>query len=565
MHTHKILTVNLPNKKLQASLCKELGISYILAQLLVNRGISSAQEAEGFLHGGLERLHDPYCFSDMHKAVEIIKDACRRKEKVLLFSDYDADGVTSLTLLREVLLHMGIDAEYYIPHRVKEGYGLNKNILAIARDKKIKLLITADCGTSSHEYIGALTAGGVKVIVTDHHEPVEPDTIAFPAAATINPKLRRCGYPYRDLAGVGVVYKLCQALAGKPLNEELDLVSIGTVADAVPLTGENRIIVKEGLMRLPCTKRPGLLALMETSRIKDKRMTPHFISFILGPRINASGRVDTAETALQLLLSRTKSEAEGLAKIIEGHNRQRQRIESEILEEAQALIDKEVNFKDHKILVVAKEGWHMGVLGVVAAKLTDRFYRPTILISMDESRCKGSGRSIENFHLFQGVCECRDLLENFGGHKHAVGLVIQRGNIETFKNRINLFAREKLTIDDLLRRFDVDMEVALSEVNDTVIRELEYLAPFGNGNPEPLLYTRNVRIKGSACVLGRETLKFWVTDGSVTMPAIGFKMASLRSQCEAAPTVDLVYSPKIDNWRDAESPILEVKEIFFKR
>ncbi|MEW6076090.1 MAG: DHHA1 domain-containing protein, partial [Candidatus Omnitrophota bacterium] len=258
-------------------------------------------------------------------------------------------------------------------------------------------------------------------------------------------------------------------------------------------------------------------------------------------------------------------EAEALARIIEGHNRQRQKIESEILEEAQALIDKEVNFKDHKILVVAKEGWHMGVLGVVAAKLTDRFYRPTILISMDKSHCKGSGRSIENFHLFQGICECRDLLENFGGHKHAVGLVIQRGNIETFKNRINLFAREKLTIDDLLRRFDVDMEVSLGEVNDTVIRELEYLAPFGNGNPEPLLYTRNVRIKGSTCVLGRETLKFWVTDGSVTMPAIGFKMASLRGQCEAASTLDLVYSPKIDSWRDAENPILEVKEIFFKR
>ncbi|RJO64678.1 MAG: single-stranded-DNA-specific exonuclease RecJ [Candidatus Omnitrophota bacterium] len=565
MQTHKILTVNLPNKKLQARLCDELGISYILAQLLINRGISSTQEAEGFLRGGLDRLHDPYCFSDMRRAVEIIKDACRRKEKVLLFSDYDADGVTSLALLTETLLHIGIDAEYYIPHRVKEGYGLNKNILTIARDKKIKLLITADCGTSSHEYISALTAAGTKVIVTDHHEPVEPNAVAFPAAATINPKLKQSGYPYRDLAGVGVAYKLCQALRGKPLEEELDLVAIGTIADAVPLTGENRIIVKEGLMRLPRTKRPGLLALMETSRIKNKRITPHFISFILGPRINASGRVDTAETALQLLLSRTKGQAEELARIIEGHNRQRQKIESEILEEAQALIDKEVNFKDHTILVVAKEGWHMGVLGVVAAKLTERFYRPTILISMDETRCKGSGRSIENFHLFQGVSECRDLLENFGGHKHAVGLVIQRDNIETFKNRINLFARERLAIDDLLRRFNVDMEVGLSEVNETVIRELEYLAPFGNSNPEPLLYTRNLRVKGSACVLGRETLKFWVTDGSVTMPAIGFGMASLSGRFEVASTVDLVYSPKIDSWRDGESPILEVKEIFFKR
>lgn len=564
MQTHKILNINLPNKKLQSRLADEAGVSCILAQLLINRGIGTAQEVAQFLHGDFDQLHDPYSFSDMHRAVALIREASRRKEKIMLFSDYDADGVTSLALLTDTLSKIGINAEYYIPHRVKEGYGLNKNILAIARDKKIKLLITADCGTTGQEYIKALMAGGTNVIVTDHHEPAEPG-MELPAAATINPKLGQCGYCYRDLAGVGVAYKLCQALTNKPLKEELDLVAIGTIADAAPLTGENRIIVKEGLARLSDTKRPGLLALMETSRIKDKRITPHFISFILGPRINASGRIDTADTALRLLLSRAKGQADELARTIESHNRQRQKIENEIMEEAEALINKEINFKDHKILVVAKEGWHMGVLGIVAAKLTDRFYRPTILISLDGSRCKGSGRSIESFHLFQGISECRDLLEDFGGHKHAVGLVIHKENIETFKNRINLFARERMAIDDLLRRFDVDMEVGLRDISDAIIRELEYLEPFGNGNPEPLLYTRNLKVKGNACVLGRETLKFWVTDGSVTMPVIGFGMAALSGDFDALSTIDLVYTPKIDNWRDGESPILEAKEIFFKR
>ncbi len=562
MHSHKILNIAPLEPHLQNILSQQLGISKILSQILVNRGIKTEDEARKFLEAKVGHLLDPYSFPDMPKAVGLIQRAAKDKEKVMVFGDYDVDGITSTALLKITLSKMGLDALHYIPHRVKEGYGLNKNILHFARDNKIKLLITADCGINNHKEIKELRHNNIDVIITDHHEPLNSD---LPQAnSIINPKVKNSRYQYRDLAGVGVAYKLCQAITKEKLFEDLDLVSLGTIADVVPLTGENRIFAKEGLMRLSQTKKMGLKALIASSGIKDKKITSGFVSFILGPRLNASGRVDSAEIALNLLLSEKESQAQSLAKIIETHNRQRQKIESKVLEEAEAIIDKEINFKDHKIIVIAKEGWHPGVLGIVASKLADKFYRPTIVISLNYNLCKGSARSIKNFHLFQALWECKDLLEDFGGHAHAAGLVIAKDNIEDFKKSINRLAKEKLVLEDLLPSLDIDMELALSDLNEDAIAQLEALEPFGTGNTEPLFYTRNLKRKGEPQVLGRNTLKFWVTDGDITYQAIGFGLGNFKDSLINADNFDLVYTPRMDNWQDEGSILLEIRDIFFK-
>jgi single-stranded-DNA-specific exonuclease len=560
--TRKILKVFPVDTYLQDVFSKELKISPILAQLLVNRGIANIEEAHKFLNVRLEQLHDPYGFADMPVAVRLIKKAAENRDKVMIFSDYDVDGITSLALLKTALAKIGINAFHYLPHRIKEGYGLNKNILPIVKQKNIKLLITADCGTSSRDCIEDLRRNNVEVIVTDHHEPIDCGVLPG-ASALINPKIKNCGYKYRDLAGVGVTYKLCQAFTKEALFEDLDLVCLGTVADVVPLNGENRVIAKEGLALLSETKRVGLKALIENSGIKNKNISSAFISYILGPRINASGRMDTAETALNLLMSHEQKEAVEFAQILEKYNRQRQKIEGEILKEAQGLIDKETNFKEHRIIVVAKEDWHQGVLGIVAAKLADRFYRPVIIISKTEQLCKGSGRSIKNFHLFNALLECKELLEAFGGHNHAVGLVIMKSNIDYFRDKINCLAKEKMLLEDLLPSLEVDMELSLSDLNEKAVKELEVLEPFGIGNNEPLFLTRNLKLKGQPQILGKDTLKFWVTDGNITCQAIGFAMGCLKDRLIEAGCFGLVYNTRLDTWQEQESVLLEVNDIIF--
>ncbi len=563
MRSHKILKIASPDTHLQNTLSRELGISKILTQLLINRGIKNVEEAEKFLNASPDHLLDPYLLSDMQNAINLIKKAAKNKKRVMIFGDYDVDGLTALALLKEALSKIGLETTHYIPHRIKEGYGLNKDAIHFARQKGVALLITVDCGTNNNEEIQELRRYNIDVIVTDHHEPVNHD-VALCASAIINPKIKESRYKYRDLAGVGVAYKLCQAITGKKLLDDLDLVALGTIADVVPLTGENRVIVKEGLIKLAHTKRPGLKALIETSRIKGKKITPSFVSFILGPRINASGRMDTAEIALNLLMSESDDEASELARTIEMFNRQRQKIEEKILEEAHDLIDREINFKEHKIIVIAKENWHQGVLGIVASKLADKFYRPTIVISKTGGLCKGSGRSIKNFHLFQALLECKDFLKTFGGHSHAVGLTITSDNIEAFRNKINRLAKEKLLLEDLLPSLDIDTELSLSDLNQEIITEFEGLEPFGTGNPEPLFYTRNLKVRGEPQVLSRDTLKFWVTDGNITSQAIGFGMASFKDSITCADSFDFVYTPRIDNWQGEGSVLLEGKDIFFR-
>jgi single-stranded-DNA-specific exonuclease len=563
MSSQKNLKIASTDNPLAQTLSYELGISPVIAKLLVNRGIKTCASAEKFLEPEIGHLLDPFSFPDMPLAVNFIKKAVKEKQKIMAFGDYDVDGVTSLALLEATLGKLGADVCHYIPHRINEGYGLSKNILKICQEKGIKLLITADCGTNSIEQIKQLRQNKIEVVVTDHHEPSCAGSYDH-ASALINPKIKGSNYKFRDLAGVGVAYKLCQALTGNRMEQDLDLVALGTIADSVPLVGENRVFARLGLKEIFSTKNIGLRTLIETSGIKGKPITPESVAFILGPRINASGRLDTAETALELLTTDDPQEAERLAKLVESYNRQRQKIEASIMVEAQEMINKEVNFKQHKVMVVAKEGWHLGVLGIVASKLADRFYRPAILISVKDGLCRGSGRSIEKFHLFNGLLECGSLLNDFGGHSHAIGMTILEENIAEFRRRINDFAHQTLELQDLIPSINVDMELALSDLNQELTLDLEKLQPFGHGNPEPLFYTRSLQLKGTPRLYSRDTLKFWVSDGKLTYQAIGFGMGSLLESLSGSQGLDLVYKLKIDRWNGAESMLLEVEEMFLR-
>lgn len=561
MSSPAILNIAVPTPEVCRSLSAALDITPLTAQLLVNRGITTAAQARDFLSPRLEALHDPFSFREMALAVNLVKKAGRGKREVLVYGDYDVDGITSVVVLRNALARCGIKVSHYIPHRVKEGYGLNAGVLDLVKQRNTGLVITADCGTNSTDILRELRRANVDVIVTDHHEPSFSGD--HPASALINPKVPGAAYAYRELAGVGVAFKLCQAVTGEQLFHELDIVSLGTIADSVPLTGENRIFAKEGMAMIPSTPRPGLRSLLEVGGISGREITTENVAFILAPRLNASGRMDSAERSLQLLLSDDVARAQEMARDLEAFNRQRQKTESRIMEEAQAIVDGEVNFKEHKVIVVAKEGWHAGCLGIVASKLADKFRRPAILITLDGTgHCRGSGRSVGSFHLFAGLAHCSPLLAGFGGHQHAVGMSILPENIAAFRERLNLFASERLTADDCLRTFDIDMEIRLGDINTRFISEMERLEPFGEGNKEPLFYTRGLSVKGQSRILGKQTLKFWVTDGVSTYPVIGFGMGGLKGSLDSCAGLQMAYRPKIDRWQGQESVILEVKEIF---
>ncbi|MBM3251634.1 MAG: single-stranded-DNA-specific exonuclease RecJ [Candidatus Omnitrophica bacterium] len=557
----KIWKIQEPNPQLQLKLSKELQIHPLICQILINRGIDNQESLGKFLNGDISHLHDPFQLKDMEKAVGRIKQAIEIKEKVLIFGDYDVDGVTSCALLKLTLQKLGLAPEHYIPHRINEGYGINENAVKFAKQEKVKLFISVDCGTANHKEIDLLNKLKIDTIVIDHHKPQEGKLPK--ALAIVNPKRDDCNYPFKDLAAVGVVFKVAQALLKKDAFEDLDLVALGTIADVMDIVGENRIIAKEGLKRINETKKVGLKALIDAASLKNKNITPGFVSFILAPRINASGRMDSAEKSLELFLTNDIEKAKLLATDLNNHNRERQRIEEETLREALSIIERDINFKDHYVIVLSKAGWHQGVLGIVASKITDRFYRPTIIISLDKKICKGSARSIEKFHIFEALSGCAKFLETFGGHKYAAGLTIIKDNIKEFENAINRIAKDVLTINDLSPTLNVDALIALSSLDADLVLAIENLEPFGVGNPYPLLCSRNLKIRGKPSIVGRDTIKFWVTDGKLTAQAIGFGQANLYQLICESDSLDMVFSPSIDDWREPREMQLEVKDIKF--
>jgi len=550
-----------PDVSIVNRLAEELRINKIICQILANRGIKSSLQAKRFLEAGLDDLEEPFLIKDMQRAVDRIIQAVSLKEKILIFSDYDVDGITSCAILEAQLQMMKADFFHYIPHRIKEGYGLNINVVNLAVKRKVRLLICLDCGICSFNEIEKLNGYGIQTIIIDHHTPKEG---RLPNAyAIVNPKQKDCPFSFKELAAVGIVYKLVYCLAKEHKNHYLQLATLGTVADVVPLLGENRIIVKNGLKHLNQNPSLGIRALIKESGLGNKEINPARISFILAPRINASGRIDSAELSLGLLTSQSEQEAVEIAKNLNQHNRERQRIGDDILKEAISLVERNINFKDHYVIVLFKEDWHVGVLGIVAAKIAERYFRPTIIISLKDGIGKGSGRSIQGFHLYNALSECAEYISEFGGHSQAVGLNIPKENIDNFIQSLNKVAREKIVVDELLPSLNIDAQLPLGLINSHLIRQCQLLGPFGIGNPRPLFCTHNLFVKSPPQILGKDTIKFWVSDGEYTFEAIGFGFKEMAAYLKPKQKVDLAYNLLEDNMASLNPVILEIKDIRF--
>ncbi len=557
----KIWQIQKVDGELQDNLSASLNISKVTAQLLANRGIDSVEGASDFLKCALSSCHDPFLLKDMDRAVDRIKKAVSGSEKILVYGDYDVDGITSVTLLSSALKNLGANVETYIPNRVEEGYGLNLAAIKKAQRDGVTLIITVDCGITAFKEIDYAKSLGIDVVVTDHHEILESRLPS--ASAIINPLQPGCEYPFKHLAGVGLAYKLVKALYdGTQFFAEdfLDLVSLGTVADIAPLVGENRILARHGLEELNKRERVGLKALMDVGGLSGKEILSGHIGFILGPRINAMGRVGSPQKALDLLLTKNEDEAMTLAKILDTENRNRQKIEKGILEEALSKVEREVNFKNHRVIVLASENWHPGVIGIVASRIVDRFYRPAILISLSGKHGKGSGRSIESFHLFEYLNRCKDILMGFGGHESACGITIEKERIAEFRDRINEEAAKESDESIFSPKLDLDMDVPLNMLNEDVIKEIEGLSPFGPDNPRPVLSSHNLVVKDGPRQIGKNGFKVWVTDNRITCEAISFGRGDLTAP-KTGSGVDLAYTPSINNWQGVQSIQLELKDI----
>ncbi len=556
---------------IEKELSQGLGCSPILARLLTRRGFTTVSSAKFFLHGSLSDLHSPQLLPDIEKACLRIRRAIDKGEKILIYGDYDVDGQTSIAILMDTLKGLGGDVSYYIPNRVEEGYGLKEEPIQEAKEKGVSLIITVDCGSTAVKEAALCKDLGLDLIITDHHEFRDemPDALAF-----INAHRRDSDYPDKGLAGVGVAFKLAQALLGvstcaregiedKRLYSYLDLVALGTIADVVPLQGESRIFAKEGLKVLTETQRAGLIALKEVAGVKGKIRGYH-VGFIFGPRLNAAGRISDAGLGVQLLLSKNKSEAEGIARLLDGYNRERQAIEKKILSHAVSRIDKEINLKEESVIVLADKDWHPGVIGIVASRLLDKFYRPVILIALKEDIGRGSGRSFGGFHLFQALEELKSRLVSFGGHRYAAGLNILPQEIANFKKEINSLARTTFTEEDTVPVLDVDAEISFTDIEEPLVDELALLHPHGSSNPGPVFISRDIEVVEKPRLVGNRHLKFFLRGNGRLIHAIGFGLGNredLNFLKRAGAKIDLAYLPEENNYLGIKSIELKIKDV----
>ncbi len=566
MNKRKVWRVRAADPALLYIFQHELGVSPVLAGIMANRGITTVEEARLFLEGGLDGLHDPLLMADMGKAVRRIRAALDSGEKILVYGDYDADGVTATALLVKLFTRLGAPVGFYIPHRIEEGYGLHTEALRRAGREGYGLVVTVDCGISAIEEVALNRAEcGPDIVITDHHQP--PGEIPA-AAAVINPKRADCPYPFKELAGVGVALKLARALlehcgpGGGDWTDYLDLACLGTVADIVPLTAENRIIVRYGLPALAGTGSPGIRALMEVSGVKPDRLDVREVGFALAPRLNAAGRVGDAARAVELLLAGDPEEAWELASLLHRGNQERQRIESLVLAEAMGMLDADPSLTDGRVIVLSSPRWHPGVLGIVASRLVDRYYRPVLLITLDGAEGKGSGRSISGFHLYDALTHCGDLLNKFGGHAQAVGFSLPVDRLASFREALNQYADSYIDGETFVPGVDLDATVPLKDITDGLVEEIQMLAPFGYCNPGPVLACRGVALL-SCREAGRngEHLKMTVGEDGAVLEGIAFRMASSINEIAAASEVDLAFFPSFNTWKGRRSVQLEVKEI----
>ncbi|AOY59202.1 single-stranded-DNA-specific exonuclease RecJ [Desulfococcus multivorans] len=548
----------------------DLGCSPVIAAVLVNRNILTGCEAVNFLEASLKDFHPPSCIVDMDTAVRRIARAVSNREKILIFGDYDVDGVTAVTLLLEFLRYAGADVIYYIPHRTREGYDFQEDhVFGVALPAEVDLIVTVDCGSSRHDAVQAALDSGIDVVITDHH------TIEAlpPAVAVVNPRRRDCGGGCDHLAGVGVVFSLLIHLRKhlrdidfwgcRPepnLKRFCDLVALGTVADMVPMIKENRILSRTGLDVINQGHRSGLRALVRMSGIKDRPVDTDDIAFRLGPRLNAAGRMGHAGLAVELLTAGSDETADQMALQLNRMNKKRQEAEKEILDQVTAYIEKHPHILDRRSIVMAHSNWHEGILGIVASKLVDRFFRPVVLISTRTSIGKGSGRSIPGINLHACLKQCAAHLKAFGGHPMAAGLRIQRENIRRFEDKFDRVVSETGHVDNFSRSLAIDCKLDFEDITGTLLNELERLTPFGEGNPEPLFMTSDVRVVAHR-IVGKQHRKMTLIQAG---NPVGTVVEAIQFNIDPSERPEsfekIAYHLRWNRWNGKQTPQILVKE-----
>jgi single-stranded-DNA-specific exonuclease len=551
--------VRKPDQVLVESLTKELNITPLVAQLLVNRGFDTVENARYFLFG-TEQFHDPYLLKDMDKAVKRIKAAIENQDPILIYGDYDADGVSSTTVMMKTLTDLGANVDFYIPNRFTEGYGPNEAAFRHAYESGFKLIITVDTGISALNEAKLAKELGFDLIITDHHEPgpVLPDCFAI-----IHPKLEDSLYPFKELAGVGVAFKLAHALYGQVPEHLLEIAVIGTIADLVPLKDENRFIAKAGIQKLTRTNNIGLRALFKICSIDLTSITEETIGFSIGPRINAAGRLGDAAPAVQLLLTEDQDEAMELANEIDRLNRSRQTIVNEITEEAIEMVEKTFSI-DQKVIVIGKEKWNAGVVGIVASRLVDKYYRPTIVLTFDHEKgtAKGSARSIDGFDLFQNLSLCREILPHFGGHTAAAGMTLNIDNVAELRSRLNALATEQLSEEMLIPVTKLDGEFEIQEIQLDAVKEMLLLAPFGMENPKPKVLLKDAGISNYRKIGSEQNhLKITLEKNGFLLDTIGFGLGRLYDEVSPTSSISVIGELSINEWNNIQKPQLFLQDI----
>jgi single-stranded-DNA-specific exonuclease len=545
------------------SLSAAVDIPIEAAQILVNRGIDQAEQVHRFLYGTMSDLHDPFLMNGMREAVQRIQKAISHREKILIFGDYDVDGILSVVTLTKALASLGGNADFFIPDRLKEGYGLKEKYIDLAEQRNAGVVISVDCGVKAVAFVEKAKQKGIDVIITDHHQPGK----ALPRAVSIlNPAIPKSGYPFKKLAGIGVVFKLIQALLdGDPKSSQLPhylkLVSIGTVADIAELRDENRIFVKYGLKGLEDVKNIGLKKLMDSCGIKQRSVSVGDVGFRIGPRINAAGRMGMTDLAVRLFFSDSSQEVDDITRELEKLNSRRQRVEEKVFKQAKSLVEQKSLDNRYKILILGCEEWHRGVIGIVASKIKDLFYRPVILFAYENGKAFGSGRSIRDFSLIDCLDENKDLFHNYGGHTMAVGCELAQGDMANFKDHINAYAHSRITREQLKRKISIDARIDFGDINRTILDILCLLSPFGLGNPKPVFLTEEAEIIAPPTKIQGKHCKFLVKKNGKIFESIGWGKGGWADELWTGDRIDMVYSLMASEYLGEEKVALSLEDL----
>lgn len=550
-----------PDKNKIEEIKSKYKVNQLLATILANRNILKEEDIRLFLNPTRNDFYNPFLITDMDIAVNRIIKAIENKENITIYGDYDVDGITSITVLKSFLNDIGVEANTYIPNRLIEGYGLNKEAIDKISKKGCNLMITVDCGISAIEEIEYANSLGIETIITDHHEAGNEIPKAI---AVIDNKRKDSKYPFRELAGVGVVFKLIQAIGiTLKLKEEsylkyLDIVCIGTISDIVPLVDENRVIAKLGLLLVAQTKNIGLRSIINSSGYN--KIDSNTISFGVAPRINACGRMGKAEEALELFLSKDKNEVNELTNKLNEHNRKRQETEKAIFENALEKINAE-HLDENKAIIVGGENWHHGVIGIVSSKITEMYFKPSILLSFEEDGIgKGSGRSIPGFDLHEALAKCSDTIEKFGGHSMAVGITVKKDNLEKFKKEFEQIATQS-KIDEIIPIINIDAKVDLSDIDKEMVESLKQLEPFGEANKMPVFAFKNLKIDSIRALSEGKHLKLTLKDNNYIINAIGFNIGYLANEYRIGDKIDVAGVLEINTFNGVDNLQINIKDI----